>query len=525
MRPLSVVTLALAAAAVPADAQTFTRIIGTGDPAPGTAAPILTFSEPPGLDGDHIAFLASHQEPGGAFVETVYSNATGSFQKVIATGDTMPGHTVPLEFLIRLAVDGDDVAVNGSAFAGAVIRTAILSNAGGAVANVLDKSQFIPGTFTQFSQLAGQDFSFGRGEIVVNGSGPNGHRGLYAVDATGGPVTVVADSNMVAPGSGGATYFTFSSPGVRHDRVAFASSLSGQTAVFDQLGVGTGAITRMIGSGDAAPSGQTFTLVYGPVVDEDDTLFYGIESNGVRGLYAFVNGALTTVVDTTTAIPGGTGNFVEFFDYAISNDRIVFEGHQAAVEGSLLAGIFTNVCGTIERVIGPGDPLDGKTVSFVRIDEDSLDEDRLATNVSFTDGTAAIYVVDLTTIDHAGQGSAAGAAEAPTLEGIGCPALGATLTFHARGVPVGGTGFLVIGASPASIPIPGGGTLLVTPDWIGAVVAQAPNYGHPEGWLDFSVAVPNDSLFSGTTFHLQAAWMGPQPEPWRTTDRLEVSIP
>src|SRR5690606_16951794 len=133
-----------------------------------------------------------------------------------------------------------------------------------------------PGTFSTFTQIAGQDFSFGRGKIVFNGSGPSGLRGLYVVDGTGGPLGVVADSTMAAPGAG-ANYFNFGTPAVRDARVGFHANAGGQIALYDQPGVGTGAVSRLLGAGDLAPSGQPFTFVFGAAVDEDDTLFYGME--------------------------------------------------------------------------------------------------------------------------------------------------------------------------------------------------------------------------------------------------------
>lgn len=526
MRPSFAALTFIGLAVTTVEAQTFTRVIGSGDLAPGTSAPISTFTEAPGLDDGHIAFLASHQA-GGGFVQTVYSNATGSFQKVISTGDPMPGHgAVPLQFLIRLTLDGDHIAIQGSSFVGGIARNAILSNGSGAVLNVADQGNFIPGTFSKFTQIAGQDFSFGRGRVVFNGSGPSQLRGLYAVASTGGPLSVVADSTMVAPNSGGATYFSFGTPAVRDDRVGFHSSLSsGQLNVFDQFGAGSGPVTNTVSLGDLAPSGQPFTFLFEPKVDEDDTAFYGW-AGGVTGLYAIVDGAMSTIADSTMAIPGGTGTFAEFFEWTISNERVVFDGHQAALEGTQHAGVFTNVCGGVARILGPGDALDGKTVSYVTIDEDSLDEDLLAMNVAFTDGNSGIYLADLTSIGHSGQGFAPAGTTVPRLEGIGCPALGAPLTFHLRGAPVGGTGLFIIGASPTSVPAPGGGTLLATPDWVSVVTANAPNYGHPDGWFDAAVTIPTNVQFSGTTFAMQAAWMDPaQPGPWRLTDRLEVAIP
>lgn len=515
-------SLVLAALGAPAArAQTFTRVLQSGDPVPGTGATIFAFSEAPALNGDHLATLIGYTD-GGAAVSAVLSNAGGAFQVVAKTGDPMPGFfATPLEFLLRLTADGDHVAFQGSSFAGGVVRNAVVTNAGGALISVADTLDLIPQGSGFFTQIASQDFSFGDGMVAFNGSGNSGQRGVYRVAATGGPIHRVADNSTPVPG-GGAAFSTFGSPAVRDGRIAFSASFPGGGGVYELPDVAAPGLVELVAAGGASPSGPPFSFLFGARVDEDDTLFYGI-AGGAKGLHAIVNGALKTIADAATPIPGGAGAFPDFDTYAISNDRVIFYARDFNAGP---VGVFTDVCGALAPVLVPGDALDGRVVATVLVDEDSLDGDRLACHVLFTDGSSGIYVADLTAIDALGSGHAPAGTTPPTLEGIGCPDLGATLTFHLREAPANAPGLLVVGTQPAAVPVPSGGSLLVLPLVTAPLHAAPPTYGIPSGWQTFTQPIPNDAGLSGVTFRLQAIWAEPGfPGFSRLSPALRVPIP
>ena len=67
------------------------------------------------------------------------------------------------------------------------------------------------------------------------------------------------------------------------------------------------------------------------------------------------------VADLTTAIPGATDNFSGFGSVAIDPGIVVFEGF----DSDLRKGLYSDLGGTLSKVIAEGDMLGGKTVSGV----------------------------------------------------------------------------------------------------------------------------------------------------------------
>src|SRR5207245_2223765 len=87
-----------------------------------------------------------------------------------------------------------------------------------------------------------------------------------------------------------------------------------------------------------------------------------VDINPQQGVYKLVNGSLLKVADLTTAIPGATDNFSGFGSVAIDPGIVVSEGF----DSDLRKGLYTDLGGTLSRVIAEGDTLGGKTVSALR---------------------------------------------------------------------------------------------------------------------------------------------------------------
>jgi hypothetical protein len=515
--------LALGAALAPAAmAQSFTRVIGTGDAVPGGAHPILTFDEAPCLVGDHIAFLASHQNLGG-FVSSVYSNASGSFAPVVATGETMPTEGVPFEFLIRLTADADAIAVQGSSFVGGIARNGIYSDAPGALTELVDQNTSIPGAFGSFTQIGGQDFAFDAGQVVFTGSGPSSLRGIYTADAVNGGLARVVDSTMPMPGQPAGTDFSFfGEPVIHGDRVVFAGNGGGTSGIFEQYAPGVGSIDLVVDTSTPVPGGGAWWLVVAPVISEDATLFQGYGPS--IGLYRAEGGAVATVADGSMSIPGGTGTFPEFNARAMTQGRAVFEAFDFNFGGQI--GIYSDWCGSLQPVVVPGDVIDGLTVSHVNIDQDSVDGGRMAATLTFTDFSQAIYLIDLDSMTSYGSGHAGAVGSVPTLAGVGCPDLDTDVELRLRDGPLGGAGFLVVGLAPESAPFPTGGTLLARPDVVVPIALNGATPGKLGGWLDLMEHIPADPALSGETFRAQGAWPDPAvPGGWILTAGLAVPVP
>ncbi len=56
-----------------------------------------------------------------------------------------------------------------------------------------------------------------------------------------------------------------------------------------------------------------------------------------------------------------------------------------------MSGIYTDLTGSLTKVIAIGDTFDGKTVDEVNIGQFSLDGNNIAVVVSFTNGSDGVY--------------------------------------------------------------------------------------------------------------------------------------
>jgi hypothetical protein len=82
-----------------------------------------------------------------------------------------------------------------------------------------------------------------------------------------------------------------------------------------------------------------------PTISGDNVVFYGAGSGGQRGIYVLINSLRLRVADTSTAIPGGSGNFTGFTrpgippNPIISGDNAVFYGEGSGGQQGVYARI------------------------------------------------------------------------------------------------------------------------------------------------------------------------------------------
>ncbi|HEU4427779.1 MAG TPA: hypothetical protein VFT98_03410 [Myxococcota bacterium] len=136
-----------------------------------------------------------------------------------------------------------------------------------------------------------------------------------------------------------------------------------------------------------------FPFAMGPVnsigpIAAQSAAFHATTTGGQNGIYHYVDGELTRIADTTTPVPGGSGNFSGFFD-DVSNDEgaVTFVGTSAG--GS---GIYTNLTGRLQKIVQVNDVLEGRTVSGVRLERDAAAANMVAFGVRFTDGYEGLMV-------------------------------------------------------------------------------------------------------------------------------------
>src|SRR5262249_39344929 len=101
-----------------------------------------------------------------------------------------------------------------------------------------------------------------------------------------------------------------------------------------------------------------------PSISGSKVAFYGA-SSGRTGIYQWTQaGGLTRVADTTTSVPGGSGTFSGFslggstIPISLDGGHIAFVGLNAIGQ----AGVYTDLTGSLTKVIAVGDTLNGKTI-------------------------------------------------------------------------------------------------------------------------------------------------------------------
>jgi hypothetical protein len=200
-------------------------------------------------------------------------------------------------------------------------------------------------------------------EVSFLGFGPDDQLGIYHYNLNTGLFQVIADQATELPGLMTCTG-PRSCPTVSGGKVAFCAG--------DDLGnVGIyiwddGDIELVATTSTAIPGGSGNFTSFGVCegFDGSTVAFIGFGSDDQAGIYAYRNGALEVVADTNTALPGGEGSFIGFSPFnsaAVSNGRIAFHGAGDDEQGGLYIGT-PNGDGTWTSfaIIKNGDTLDSK---------------------------------------------------------------------------------------------------------------------------------------------------------------------
>ena len=237
------------------------------------------------------------------------------------------------------------------------------------------------GTFTRFTFPA-----LSGGTATFIGGDANDTRGVYR--STGGVLSTVADTNTVAPGSGGRTFEFFESPAVGGGRIAFGGTydavpgdLGSAVAGLYTAPAAGGAVSRVFDATTASPGGgRTFTDVFSPSINAAGTIAFGAVDDGPfrenYGVYttAASGGPLTTIADGATAIPGRAGQTFGFATAATIDDTgaVAFRGDNGSFGDP--DGLYLNTAaGGLAEVARIGDAIPGTAETFDRFSLPTVD--------------------------------------------------------------------------------------------------------------------------------------------------------
>jgi hypothetical protein len=357
----------------------------------------------PAIDDGHVAFWATG--PSGR--QGIYTGRIGGpFNLVVDDATPVPGTTIPLEsFGTEFGFEAGRVAFVG--FNDDVRGVYLYDN--GTINRIADTNTPVPsatGNFHLFTwppSVNDGKVAFAAQRSTTPGVPPL--RGLYLAGDDG--LTRIADTTTPVPGGGGPFSNSFDSPVIDSAKVAFIGNWTHPVGIYLH-DLDTGAQSRVVDESTPLPGRtETFwgfpTSGHGVDMDGDMIGFIGT-APPVGGVYGFdlATGSLSTIADTDTIVPGGGSAKFEQYFTAVSVDKGAiafgygtgFFHAPPAIEPdeTEFFGVYSNLGGSLARVLDKGDMLDGKLVSRARIGPGGLDGNQIAMSVDFADGSNAIYV-------------------------------------------------------------------------------------------------------------------------------------
>jgi len=299
--------------------ESLIRVADRNSPAPGAGGTFTAFGPGFGNDGSHAVFVGRSDSIGG-----LYHRSGGVLQRVVDTTMSAP---------------------NGGAYG-----------------------------LIGIPAVEGASIAFFAGHVV----GANAVPAVYRSD--NGVITSVADTSTPAPGGNGA-FTDFDANNVRLDHGAAwfrGRDADSKSGIYRKDLNGLQAIVNYSTEGPAGMG--KFVALVSFNVDGNDIILGGATEIGdpvTGGVFARVNGTFTKIASSNAAAPGG-GTYAQFTTLSIADGISVF----GAINNNTYGSVYTNLGGQVQRIIGPGDILDGKTV---RTTDFARDGNQLAIHVTFTD--------------------------------------------------------------------------------------------------------------------------------------------
>jgi hypothetical protein len=337
-----------------------------------------------------------------ADLNTPIPGGSGNFTAFHPGDPTYPGDpTAP-------SIDGSNVAFFGAGSGGqqgVYVSTPDDPIIPVAPVRIADTSTAIPGgtgTFTSFvpGNPVAPNPSISGNKVVFFGAGSAGQQGIYAGDfSIQGPPIKIADTATAIPGGTGNFTAIPSEPCVSGDNVAFIGNGSGGQQGLYRAAI-NGTAIKIADLNTAIPGGTgNFTSLFpqeavAPAIDGTSVAFFGAGSGGQQGIYVLHPGDPTfpvdpfKIADTSTAIPGGTGNFTSFGAVSISATDVAFLG----VGASGQQGIYDMTGGSLLNAVDLTDILDGRSITGLSISRSALSGDPIAFQATFADGSQGMYI-------------------------------------------------------------------------------------------------------------------------------------
>ena len=351
-------------------------------PVPGGEGRFGEFESRFTVNGSTVVFEAEVEEADPLVFGLFTNVGDGPLATVAGVGEevtSVPGEPGQ-EFsdFRNFTVQGDSVL-----FLGVVgsfpLRLYRYSQEGGLV-SIAGPGVAVPGGSGDFSQVS--DYEVSGSNLAV--SSPV--TGVYR--DTGSGLTPVADTGTSVP-EGEGDFTAFGGVSISGTSVAFmGEDAAGHEGVYVQFAEGE--LMKVVDTRTPVPGGTgNFTDINAVEVSISGTGvgFVADDDTENIGYYAFTpEGGIVTVVDQNTTVPGGTGTFIDFTAPSIEGAAFSFAGQDEVG----VWGVFSNVGGELEKVVGQGDVLGGKVLKGLLF-ETVLSGDDIVFMAIFEDDSRGIF--------------------------------------------------------------------------------------------------------------------------------------
>jgi uncharacterized protein (TIGR03437 family) len=367
----------------------------------------------PSLDGDVIVFNQGDLCAGCAAQDSLWAAnpATGELRKLVSTSTAIPDGSGSFSSFGAGPIARGGTVVFLGYDANSRPGLYAVPTAGGAVVRLADTQTSVPGASKLFTTFGFKGFHHDGTTVVFTG-GATGVTGVYSIKLDGSALARVADSNTPVNSQVCDLFpvMAFSKPSVSKGNIGFLGQTTfdysaGFSAIYTQP-LSRSAAPACAGPSPSAvnseqelpinPAAQLRTqLDYGRMdgarlvfrAAQPGTAVGGIFSTGL--VMSSAGGALTTIVDSTTKLPGfGAVSFIENFFFAVDAGGTVFQAHDLGGKSAL----FLARSGVVTRIAGTGDAAGSSTIAAVDAPgAGSLKGAAVAFTGTDSDGSHVIY--------------------------------------------------------------------------------------------------------------------------------------
>ncbi len=351
-------------------------IMNTSTPQPGFDEPFGVFfsaGSHPAIDGENVVFSGADEVGFGSEFSAIWARIDGVWQSIAQSDQPAPnGET----FVTFRGLSGVSPSISGENIAfGAVttFSTGIFAYIDGSLQLIADTDTPVPGgsgTFLNFGLLSGTSPSISGANVAFGGCTEDG-QGIYAyID---GSLQVIADTNTPSPDGGTFVIFAMhegASPSISGANIAFGAQTTNDYNGGGIFAYINGSLQLIVDNHTDVPGGVGPFMHFGLFIGAEPSISganvaFGAKipsdrGNNASGIYAYIDGALRTIADTDTIVPGRDVTFTTFHltnstSPAIDGDEVVFGGFSWGGEG-----IYASVPGFNPDLDGDGavGPLD-----------------------------------------------------------------------------------------------------------------------------------------------------------------------